>query len=191
MLRSAALMLGLSLAVPAFPCLSEEHAGARAVEDWNISIDPSIENGCYALASWEGGTVLRIGLNPAERNFYLLIGNDAWTSLRPDTLREFKLQFDLEPPWEISAPTVQFTPGATVYLLAESEQSAFIEEFMRARQMRITFGGNEMDVLELTGSSRAIRTVAECQKRIEAESGATEAEAPDTSAEAEVGEEAG
>ncbi len=191
MLRTLAV-LTMGLAVAAAPLsAADETEGARAVEEWEIDVDPTIENGCYAVAKWDGGTVLRIGLNPEERNFYLLIGNDAWSSVRPDTVRDLKLQFDLEPPWEISAHTLQFAPGATVYLHAESEQGAFVEEFMRARHMRITFGGNEMDVLELTGSSRAIRTVAECQKRIEAESGATEAEAPDTSAEAEVGEEAG
>lgn len=191
MLRTlAALTLGLATVVPS-PSAAGETEGARAVEEWEIDVDPTIDNGCYAVAKWEGGTVLRIGLNPEERNFYLLIGNEAWSSVRPDTVRDLKLQFDLEPPWEISARTLQFAPGATVFMHAESEQAAFVEEFMRARHMRITFGGNEMDVLKLTGSSRAIRKVAECQKRVEAESGTTEAEAPDAVEPSPAAEEAG
>ena len=50
----------------------------RSVGDWDISIDPTLDNGCYALASWNGCTVLRIGKDPSREGnaFYVLIGND-------------------------------------------------------------------------------------------------------------------
>jgi hypothetical protein len=100
-------------------------ATAQSVEwgkigDWDIAIDTTIDNGCYALASWNGGTVLRIGRNPQQDNFYVLIGNEKWASLQPDQDYEIQIRFGGSPKWDVSAVGLQFNPGETVYLHAQS-----------------------------------------------------------------------
>ncbi len=155
---------GAVLVLSTHAALAQDALFWKSVGNWEISIDPTIGNGCYALASWNGGTVIRIGLNPQEDNFYLLIGNDAWTSLQPETGYDLTIRFDRRAPWDVSARGLQFNPGETVYLHATSSKFDFIEEFMRANRMSISYSGTEVDVLKLNGSSRAMKEVIACQE---------------------------
>lgn len=164
--KSLLLALGISLCTTAAG--AQDGIFWKNVGDWEISIDPTIRNGCYAIASWNGGTVLRIGLNPEEDNFYMLIGNEKWTSLQPDQEYEIEIKFDRKPGWDVSTRGLQFNPGETVYLHAESTKFDFIEEFMRQLNMKISYQGKEIDTLKLTGSSRAFKAVLACQKDVDA-----------------------
>ncbi len=161
-------ILGTALALSTAPAAAQDTTFWKKVGDWEISIDPTIQNGCYAVATWNGGTVLRIGLNPEEDNFYFLIGNDAWDSLQPNEPYDIEIQFDNRAAWEVSATGLQFNPGETVYLHAESSKFEFIEEFMRLSRMKIRYEGREIDQLKLSGSSRAFKAVMACQEEMNA-----------------------
>jgi len=163
-----ATILGMALACAAAPAAAQDNTLWKKVGDWEISVDPTIQNGCYAVATWNGGTVLRIGLNPEEDNFYFLIGNNDWASLQPNQPYDLEIQFDNRAPWEVSAHGLQFNPGETVYLHAESTKFDFIEEFMRLSRMKIRYLGEEIDQLKLTGSSRAFKAVMACQEEMNA-----------------------
>lgn len=162
-LLGAALALGFSL-----PATAQETDLWKNVGNWEISIDKTIGNGCYALASWVGGTVLRIGLNPQKNNFYTLIGNDAWTSLEDGKTYDIAIQFDSRPRWDVKANGLKLGSGGTVYLHAQSTKFEFIDEFMKANRLKLSYGGKEIDVLKLNGSSRAFQEVRACQKAADA-----------------------
>lgn len=161
-----ALILGLSLGGAGAPAAAQDSDLWGTSGDWDISVDPTIGNGCYALASWNGGTVLRIGRNPEKDNFYFLIGNDKWTSLQPEGSYDIQIQFGNRPVWDVSANGFQFGPGETVYLHAQSTKMDFIREFQKALNMKIRYGGEEIDNLKLTGSSRAWSEVERCQAEV-------------------------
>jgi len=163
-IKRLTLALGLSLAA-AIPAVAQNTNWGN-VGDWEISIDTTIDNGCYAIASWNGGTVLRIGRNPQKQNFYFLIGNDKWTSLRPSEDYDISIQFGTRPVWDVSAKGFQFNPGETVYLHAQSSKMDFIREFKAAANMKISYNGSEIDNLKLNGSSRAWNEVERCQNEM-------------------------
>ncbi len=160
----APLCMAAVLALPGPAAMAQDAIFWKSVGQWEVSIDPTIGNGCYALASWTGGTVVRIGLNPQADNFYLLIGNDAWSSLEAEKGYELTIRFDRRAPWDVAARGLQFNPGETVYLHAQSTKFDFIEEFMRSNRMKISYDGKEIDTLKLTGSSRAMKEVMACQE---------------------------
>ncbi|MAQ84303.1 MAG: hypothetical protein CMH12_13840 [Maritimibacter sp.] len=162
--KDLTLALGLTLAAFAAPAQAQEGTLWKTVGDWDISVDATIGNGCYALASWNGGTVLRIGRNPEQNNFYFLIGNDKWTSLRDDQSYDLEIRFDSRPVWNVSATGLQFNPGETVYLHAQSTKMNFINEFQAALTMSISYNGAEIDSLKLTGSRLAWDEVENCQR---------------------------
>jgi hypothetical protein len=155
----------LLAAAPAVPAAAQDNFWG-SFGDWDVSIDPTIDNGCYALASWNGGTVLRIGRNPQLDNFYFLIGNPAWSSLQPDRSYDLAIQFGNRPVWDVSANGLQFSEGEEVYLHAQSDKMDFIREFQKALNMKISFEGAEIDNLKLTGSSRAWTEVEKCQEEM-------------------------
>ena len=138
----------------------------KSIGDWDISVDTTLENGCYALAIWAGGTVLRIGLNPAADNFYFLVGNPKWGSLKPDQEYEIQIKFGPKPPWDVATRGLQFDPDDSVYLHAQSSEFEFIEEFMRQTDMKISYDGKEIETLKLTGSNKAFKGVLACQDEV-------------------------
>ena len=162
------LTVGAAFCLPSGHALAEDMLFWKSVGDWEISIDPTIENGCYAVATWNGGTVLRIGRNPEADNFYFLIGNDKWASLQPEQAYDIEIQFGSRAAWEVSANGLQFNPGETVYLHAQSTKMEFIREFQRALNMKISYDGNEIDNLKLQGSRRAWDEVENCQRTVDA-----------------------
>ncbi|WP_425052030.1 hypothetical protein [Psychromarinibacter sp. S121] len=162
--KDLTLALGLALAAFAGPTHAQDGTLWKSVGDWDISVDATIGNGCYALASWNGGTVLRIGRNPEKDNFYFLIGNDKWTSLRDEQAYDLQIRFGSRPVWDVSATGLQFNPGETVYLHAQSTKMEFINEFQAALNMSISYNGAEIDNLKLTGSRRAWDEVENCQR---------------------------
>ncbi len=167
--KLACLAFGAVLAAGAAGSTAAQEAVFwKSVGDWEISIDTTIRNGCYAVASWTGGTVLRIGRNPEAGNFYILIGNDDWASLQPEQDYQIVIQFGSRPTWDVAARGLQFNPGEIVYLHAQSTQMEFIREFQRALNMRISYQGSEIDNLKLTGSRRAWDEVEACQRDVAA-----------------------
>ena len=164
MFKQLTLALGMSLAA-AVPVAAQNDLWGN-VGDWEIAIDPTIDNGCYAFASWNGGTTLRIGRNPQSQNFYFLIGNEAWSSLRPDASYDIQIELGDFPSWDVSATGFQFNQGETVYLHAQSSQMDFIEEFQSALNMRLSYDGTEIDNLKLTGARDAWNEVERCQQEM-------------------------
>lgn len=158
----SALAIGIS--VTATQVIAEDSIFWKSVGNWDVSIDTSVGYGCFASATWESGTFLRLGFNPEADNFYMLVGNGKWTSLRAGEEYDIQIKFDSKAPWDVSATGFQFNPGELVYLHASSSKFDFIEEFMRHNKMKISYQGKEIDTLRLTGSSRAFKEVIKCQE---------------------------
>src|SRR4029079_1880058 len=85
------------LAAPA--ALAQDTVLWANVGQWQIRIDKSVNYGCFMLGSYTQGTLLRIGFDQNNRNGYLLVGNDAWRSLRVGNRYDIVLRFDRAAPW--------------------------------------------------------------------------------------------
>jgi len=167
MIKTLAL-IGMISTIPFNPAAAQESVFWKSVGDWDISIDTTIQDGCYALASWSGGTEVRIGRNPELENFYVLIGNEKWASLTHGGEYDIKIKFGGRPVWDVTARGWQFGEGGTVFLHAQSTKMDFVREFQRALTMKISYDGKEIDTLKLTGSRKAWDAVEACQKEVAA-----------------------
>lgn len=154
----------LALSAGAASAQSSEFWGS--VGDWNVSIDTTIENGCFALADWDSGEIMRIGRNPQRNNMYILIGNQKWASLEAGVTYEIKFQIDRRPRWDVKASGFQFNSGETVYLYVPFDQLDFIREFQRGNSFKITYDGSQIANLSLSGSRRAWEEVERCQREV-------------------------
>lgn len=155
----------LALTIPAaFTAAAQDSIHWKDVGDWTISIDPTLGNGCYATASWQSGTELRIGRDPEADNFYMLLGVDLGIWLEAEQTYELGIKFDRRASWDVNMRGMQFNPGERVFLIAQSKKNIFIREFQRSLKMKISYRGRAIDTLSLTGSSRAWNEVEVCQK---------------------------
>lgn len=157
---SACLAAGLVLSAPA---LAQETVFWGEIGDWDIEVDTTISNGCYAVAEWQSGTIVRIGINPETDFYYVLIGNPRWAPIAPEREYALSVQFDSRPAWDVTATGLQFNPGELVYYYAQTQQFDFIEEFMRLNRMKISAGPRTLDTLVLRGSRAAFEGVMKCQ----------------------------
>lgn len=135
----------------------------KKVGGWQVRVDYTLNNSCFALATYEKGTWLRIGVDDREgRSYYLLFGNQSWQSLAVGDEHKLILSFDQESPWAAEAKVINLN-GFKALSISFKEVS-FWKEFMRAQQLLIRREGKEVDRLSLPGSAAAVAEIAACQK---------------------------
>lgn len=149
------------------PALSDDEAPEwGTVGIWSVRVDPSLDNGCFLFAAYEGGTALRLGIDPTRRyNGYLMVGNEQWTSLEVGKDYKLTIRFDDEDAWEASATAVDMS-GMTMLYLSFSE-SGFLDEFMRKHALYISYNGTAVDSLKLTSSAKAGAELLRCQSTMQ------------------------
>ena len=77
-LLSAALM-GAFVA----PAVSKDNTAPAwaQVGGWQIRVDPTFGNGCFATQYYEDGTGIRLGIDANSQSLYIMLANPAWKSL--------------------------------------------------------------------------------------------------------------
>jgi len=137
------------------------------VKGWEIRVDTTIGNGCFAMTSYDEGTVMRIGVNPENDKGYLILGNDKWKSLEAGKDYNIKLKFDDETPWEGSARGVLMGDVGVAFLWVDFDDSNLFKEFMRKNVIQVFYNRKKVTSLSLAGSHAATVAVVECQNAMQ------------------------
>src|SRR6056297_948950 len=116
----------------------------RTVAGWHILIDPSLGNGCFAIAEFEEGTALRVGLDMDGQSVYVVVGDSSWRSIEYGKSYKVSIVFGDETPWSGDATGFSFSPpNDEPYLwIAVSEGDAidlFVDEFMREKNFQLFY----------------------------------------------------
>jgi hypothetical protein len=134
------------------------------VGQWQIRIDKSVNYGCFMLGSYTQGTLLRIGFDQNNRNGYLLVGNDAWRSLRVGNRYDIALRFDGAAPWRGRATARTIGSGGMVFLQLTFDNPRFLVELARRIYLTIYYDGEVVTRLPLRGTSAATDELLRCQR---------------------------
>ena len=133
------------------------------VGGWEIRVDKSVGNGCFAMQRYEDGTVVRIGVNVGQKSVYLLFLNDAWKSLEVGKIYPVRIVFDGVSSYDGEMKGHRLAGGALV--LAHSNLSTeFVRDFMQRNSMQIYYHGSRIAALSLRNTYAAIGEVINCQK---------------------------
>ncbi len=132
------------------------------VGGWDIRVDRSVGNGCFAMQGYQDGTVLRIGFNMNAGSFYFTVGNAAWQALQPGAVYPVAFVFDNGSQYRGEMRGVQF--GSSVFLLHNSISADFARDFMQRETMRIFYRGAQIAHLSMRNTYAAITEVANCQR---------------------------
>ncbi len=138
----------------------------KQVGQWQIRIDRTLNYGCFMIGAYVGGTVLRFGFDRQQQNGYLMLGDDAWTSLEEGKDYNIRVQFDSDSPWDGTARAIRLGTAAVVLQLPFSD-SNMITEISRKQLMRVYYNGRPVAQLALTGSYAATRELINCQVAVE------------------------
>lgn len=135
----------------------------KRVGSWSVYVDPSLVNGCFLYTTYDDDTVLRIGVNrKAKDSYYLLFGNDKWTSLQVGNNYDVQIQLDNNSPW--NASTVAKQMGDSTVLLSNFTSPVFWNEFIASTGIVITRNGKSVARLSIANTKAAFDELVACQK---------------------------
>ena len=160
---AAALLstFGLTLA----PALAGDALPYATVGDWEVLVDTSVA-GCFMLATWTKGDVMRLGFDNSNKNGYVMIANPAWRSVEYGKEYKLSMEFDGGTPW---TGTFRATKLGDLTVLANSfKDPEFLRDFGAKQRVAIYYDGKLVTTLPLTGSFAAMESLIECQTKVDA-----------------------
>ena len=164
-----AAMLVVAAAVPAVAADDTAAGGTAAwgkVGGWQIRVDRSIGDGCFALQGYSDGSVLRLGFDMTRKAIYLVVGNDKWRSIELGKL--YRIDFVFDGTTRYSGDFRGARLGAGVFLVGTSLTLDFTRDFMQRNAVRIYYHGALISSLSLRNTYAAVGEVIHCQQEIAA-----------------------
>lgn len=139
----------------------------KKVDGWEIRVDKSVGFGCFMFAAYNGGTVLRVGIDKQAANGYVVIADQAWRSLEVGRKYELVFRFDDDPSWRGIANAIQMGNGNSVALRVDFRNSSFLVELAKKNTLVVRYHGRLMARLHLTGTYDAVNELARCQAAVD------------------------
>jgi len=137
----------------------------KQYDNWDIRVDTTLNNSCFMMGIWEGGSVLRFGVNKNQGNMYLMLGDNDWKSLESGKEYDLSIKLGNKSPW--TAPSTAVGLGEGIYLWINIPADAakdFMAEFMKQHDIEADYNNKNILHLKLTGSYEAATGLMECQK---------------------------
>lgn len=137
----------------------------KNVEGWEVRVDLTLQNGCFASAVFDGNTVFRIGIDGRDGQTYFMITDDDWHSLEVGKKYVLDIKFGNETPWKLTARAIDLS-GATFLtgFINDEMSSVFLQEFKNEAAVSFFYQENQIARLSLRGSYAAGLEIQNCQK---------------------------
>lgn len=135
----------------------------KTVSNWSVYVDHTLDESCFLASRFTNNTVFRIGFNmQAPGQYYLVIGNPDWQSLRDGQHYQVNFKFGSESPWDVSAKAIKM--GDSVDLMATFTDDDFWREFVSAPFLSVTKEGKAVTAIRMTSAKEAFDALVECQR---------------------------
>ena len=145
--------------------LSSAESGDTAkwgqVEGWEIRVDRSVGDGCFAMQVYEDNTVLRVGFDQTEKAIYLFIANASWKSV--EIGKRYQMRFVFDEQYPFNGELVGVKLGNLTVLSHSNVSTDFTKAFMQRNGLRVYYQNNRIASLSLKNTYAAIGEVLNCQ----------------------------
>lgn len=150
--------------------ISALFAGAALAQDlvpygeaggFAVMIDPTLGNGCFLTSDFEDGSTVRIGFDRTAGKGYVAAFNNAWGEIVD--AQEYPVTFFLDDQqYDGTAVGVHLSdvPGAVIYF----DSVDFLADLAARQTMSLVNEGEEVMVIDLTGTDEAIGQTIACQE---------------------------
>lgn len=148
------------------PAASQDGSAAKwaQVGGWQVRVDPTFGNGCFAVQSYEDGTAIRIGIDAERKSIYIVVGNDAWQSLEAGKVYPVRFVFDGQKTYDTEL--LGLAHRGKVILVHSNVSAEFTTDFMERTALRVYYRGAPIAGLSLRNTYAALTEVAKCQKEM-------------------------
>jgi hypothetical protein len=134
------------------------------VGGWEIRVDRTVGDGCFATQVFERGTVVRIGFDVSSRAIYLVFGNENWKSLEEGKRYPVVIRFDSSQDYNGEMQGQRM--ANTVFLVHHNLNADFLNDFMQRNVMEIFYRSERIASLSLKNTFAAVGEVINCQREI-------------------------
>ena len=164
-MRNMACTAVVAFAAITAPALAEPNTPSWGrVEGWDIRVDPTLGNGCFAAQKYQRGSVVRIGVNPNNTTVYFLFGNEAWTSLQVG--RKYAITFVFDGVATYTGEMTGYSISGSTFLAHNNVSSKFVNEFMQRNDIEIFYRDERIANLSLRNTYAAVTEVVNCQRAL-------------------------
>jgi hypothetical protein len=161
----SALLIWL-LAIGSDAAMAVDTIDWKVVGSWDIRVDPSVNFGCFMLASYTRGDVFRFGFDRQSAHGYIIVGNANWHSISAGSQYPISLQFDSETPWTGNALGVDVGDGLKGLELSFTDQRV-MQELAERQVLSISYQSSSIASLPLTGTGTAVAELVSCQNQVD------------------------
>ena len=138
---------------------------------WTIAVDTTLGSGCFAVTSYKGGAVFRLGFDLSDSSApssYFILGDAKWRSIEYGKHYVLRVRFGNRPGWRGTATGFSFKPPTNqpwLKMEVKAKSSAdFLIEYMRQKYVAVEYNNKEILRLSLKDSYQAGLKLLECQK---------------------------
>lgn len=128
---------------------------------YDVVIDPTLGNGCFLTSEFEDGSTVRIGFDRAAEKGYVATFNEAWGDIVDG--QEYPVTFMLDDQQYDGTATgiyLSEVPGALIYF----DSMDFLNDLASRSTLSLSSNGEEVMVIDLTGTDEAIGMTITCQE---------------------------
>ncbi len=131
---------------------------------WSVMVDRTIGDSCFITSRFYDGTSFRIGFDRSgDFRSYVVLVNEAWSSLKLGETHQITFEFDDMGPWTANASVINLSGGPALHV--EFSDNKFWGEFASASALTIKRGELRVAQLSLDRSEDALDAAIACQKR--------------------------
>ncbi|MCV9944443.1 MULTISPECIES: hypothetical protein [Rhizobium] len=158
-------VLAFMAAMPRIGLADDKAIQWKEVGGWTVAVDPTLDNGCFVLTSFDDDTIFRLGFNfrKKDKPLYILLGNPNWKSLEKGKHYPIELSLD-QTQWTADARGLDLDGLKSLWI--DTDDTDLIEEFSGKLSFRARFNGKEIAALGLKDSERAADELLACQKAV-------------------------
>ncbi|PYG25502.1 hypothetical protein C8N36_1314 [Pelagimonas varians] len=129
--------------------------------DWKILVNVDEGNGCLAQKTFEDGTLVQMGAEPLRAGGFFAAYNAAWVNIEDGAEGTVNFDFgDARFAGDAMGKFMEDTPGGYAFF----DNPAFLDEFVKRKNVVISGdGGNEVTI-DLSGTTKAVAALRACQK---------------------------
>ncbi len=159
------LVLALVAAMPRIGLADDKAIQWKEVGGWIVAVDPTLDNGCFVLTSFDDDTIFRLGFNfrKKDKPLYILLGNPNWKFLEKGKHYHIELSLD-QSQWTADARGLDLDGLKSLWI--DSDDTGLIEEFSGKLSFRASFRGKQIAALGLKDSERAADELLPCQQAV-------------------------
>lgn len=161
------LTLSFSASTNLGSAAADETVRWKSVGDWYVGVDTTVGYGCFLMAEYKEGSVLRIGFDKSNGGGYLFVANERWESIEIGKDYGLVLEFDNKGAWDAPATGFAFEGSEHPFLYVQFYESDFLTEFMSSHNLNVEYQREKIATLSLRGSYKAAQEMLNCQKQID------------------------